>query len=286
MREPVHLTEEAGALLLEWGLAVDHELRVLVCWSCGNAIKSSPKEVLRHLESKHSKKGKTILGQHPSLGQQLEAALGDYPFRPPDEVKFQPTDRAPVKGITVHRGFYCPVLSEDGSPCCVTYREPASLYEHVKKKHECNSNRPKQNELLGFSCDCQTIFNSNHRRYFRVKTEPKGPPEDSRNPYTAFVQEEQRMMPGGFLEAIKPEELPSLLRVTQWHMFVGDHRENPKDVVDLIQHPARSSGSEGSSEDQMLSKLPRISEAWLADVGGYWKESSEWIRRVLNGYPM
>jgi hypothetical protein len=211
-----------------------------------------------------------------------------YHFASPAQAKAQPNDRDRIPGIAVHNGYYCPVTLSGGQRCCETYRKTSSLYEHVKKIHRSATDRPKEADLIQYTCECQTVFSEN-RAYFRIKTGSREPLQHQTNPYETFVQKEASTALGSRpkpMESLRNEELPSLLRVSQWHEFVGGYRKAPEDVVGLIEPPSRSWNVGDSSEVRALGKLPRISQAWLAKVCRFWKDSTEWMRRILDGYPM
>lgn len=272
-------------LLWQWGLRVNMELKILICWTCKHGIHPSPQRIMNHLQAKHIRKGKTMRKQHPDLQSRLEVALSGYHLPEPRVIMLQPTDTAPIPGITVHPGFYCPMKLPDGTTCCRTYRQESSLADHLKKTHiECSS-KPNAKEVSNYSCNCQTIF-TNPVRYFRVKTGRREKPENYPNVYTAFILEELPKLPTKStmsIERLKNEDLPSLLRGTQWHLYISNYRHNPKDVVDLIRHPDKKDALDGG---QALSRLPKIANLWMAMVGRHWEACTANMRKFLNGFPI
>ena len=184
----------------------------------------------------------------------------------------------------VLKGFYCPVLLDDGTSCSFTVSQESSLKEHLKG-HPKSHSRPKNNELKSYVCDCQTVFISTQRLYFRVKT---GLGPDPLNPYSVFLRHEAKNVPGDFsksVETFKNEELPSLLQDTQWHLFVEGYRTDPQDIVGLIRYLTGSVDGQEPLE-KILANLPGVSDAWMLKASRYWEQSSDHARRVLDGYLM
>jgi len=235
---------------------------------------------MSHLQKHHSPKRKVIKKIHPNLAQRLENILQGYQFSTLESVMDQPVGRPPIPGITVHEGYYCPVKTEDGTQCLVTYPARTTMERHLQGHKGVW--KPKAAELDRYLCSCQTI-STEQKRYFRVLARPL---EDHASVYTMFVEEEMAKVPGpsaGSLEKLKTEELPSLLRGTQWHEYVMDFRNDPKDVVDLIAFP---DAKDKSAMGQVLSMLPGIAETWMQQVREYRKNGSENMKKCLNGLPI
>ena len=265
------------------------ELGILICQPCQRGINSSAEGVLKHLEKYHCQRGKTIQKACPTLKSSFEEVLECYEFSDPSAIKEQLPDRPAIPGIQVFQGYFCPVEMDKGVQCLRAFRVVGSLYEHVKKHHSSLVQRPKQSELGHYTCECQTIY-SNPVKYFRVRAGSllgsKSRVESSVNPYSVFLQcgNTKPSFPHT-PEAITLEELPSLLRATRWDIFIGDHRENPKDVVDLICYPKADKNN--SELEAVLCKLPHISECWVDVVEDYFfRNGTEWQERILAGYPM
>ena len=276
------LAAEAVALLRVWSLRVDRELRVIVCSTCEHALTQTGKGIMNHLQKRHASKGHLVRTANPTLQADLERLLQGFRFSEPGSIANQPADRAAIPGIKVHRGYYCPVQLPGGTQCRRAYPAISSLATHVKKEHPKTDDRPKPSQLSRHACDCQTIFIGSTRRYFKVKTGL-----EAEGAYSVFVRNVADKIPDSskVQEEIKNEELPSLLRATQWHDFIGNYRGEPEDVVDLARYPVRAGLAEGDV-DRALAKLPYVSDAWMAKVGGYHGSATDRMRRALNGYPM
>ena len=285
------LSDEADSLLWHWGLRVNHELKILVCWTCRRGIWPAPERIMSHLESHHSLKGQTVKKQNPNLLSKLQSGLAGFPFSTPGEIRRQPAGRAAIPGIKVSPGFYCPLLTDGGATCQAAYLTSSSLHQHCKTAHAKDKGRLTSKTAQNHPCDCQTIYKGDTRRYFRVKTGlMEDVPENSVNPYSVMMRDLASFTPKvSAIEEFKVEELPSLLRATEWHLFVQNYRKDPKDVVDLIRLPTRLNKSLVGSEsdtDRGLAMLLDISEAWVAKVRAHWVTSTPIMRRILDGYPV
>lgn len=230
-------------------------------------------------------------GLYPTLFDKLEAILGRYEFSQPQDVRMQPMDRNPVPGIKVYDGFYCPAKLEDGRPCPEVCLKTSALYVHITKHQRGDQGQYTKENLSDYPCNCQTLFTSNHRKYFRVKPKADEWLESSVNPWSSFKSGESPFPENTtkFLEPYKEEELPSLLRITQWHNFIHKFRNDPQDVVDLIKHPAKpweGQGEEQSDSERALKKLSEISNFWMAQISEQWKEAEDYIHRVLHRFPV
>ena len=220
---------------------------------------------------------------HPDLEGSLEQILSSYPFETLNAVKQQPPGRALIPGIDIHDGFYCPVKLANGKQCSHVLLKHSSMVQHLKQHQTVN--KPKPGQVHNYPCDCQTISKS-PRHYFMVTSRLPGAPENHPNVYTAFIQEELPNVPSKCtesLESLNREELPSLLRGTLWHEYIKDYRDDPKDVINLILHPGQA---DESDESEVLSRLPNISDMWMAQLGEYHRKSSPNMLKYLNGMPV
>lgn len=283
------LSIEASELFWSWGLVVNERLGIMVCFTCKQAIDSAAEGVMRHLEKNHSRKGHTIKKENPSLLSDLTRLLKGFNFLPRITVRNQPAGNAPIRGIKVHRGYHCPIELADGTECRAAYLKTSSLYKHVRKEHGEHPDRPTEKQLYDYTCDCQSVFGGTDRLYFTVNI---GLLEEGRpgtfNAYSAFVGSAENRIPDSSKphEEFRNEELPSILRLTEWHLYLDPYRGDPEDIVRLAHHPDRSAKAQSGAVERVLARLPGISDAWVAKVKGYWKKSTDWMRRVLNGYPM
>jgi len=272
---------------------VHSELKILICLTCRHALNPELKAVIKHFNSNHCMKGETIEKLHPGLSDRLDQTLEGFNFAPPKEARHQPPDRAPISGIKVRRGFYCPMKRSDGEPCIYPAGTTATIDTHIKNMHRGDMTRPSVDGLEEYPCDYQTLFTGNLRHHFRVRTGLTGletHPDGARNAYSVFMRQiDSTPSSGSHPEPIMYEELPSLLRGTRWNVFLEPYRNDPKDVVSLVQYPTvqvSKTAGEDSILERVLCKLPDVSTAWMDEVHDYWTGSSDYTQRILAQCPM
>jgi len=272
---------------------VHRELKVLICLTCRHALNPTAKAVVSHFNSNHCMKGETIQKLYPGLSDRLHQTLDCSSFALPKDVREQPPDQAPISGIQVKRGFYCPMKKSDGKPCAYVGGTTATIETHINCEHKGVKNRPSVDTLKQYSCDYQSLFTGNLRHAFRVRTGMTGiesHPDGANNPYSVFMRQMESMQPTDYRpEPMKYEELPSFLRATRWNVCLEPYRSNPKDIVSLVQYPSvralKDAGKDGAFE-RLLCRLPDVSTAWIDQVYRYWRASSDYSQRVLAQYPM
>ena len=285
-RSPVPLLERLG-------FKVNMELKILICMACQHAISHEPKAVETHFSSKHLRKGRTLKKYLRESPTQLEDALSAFDFVAPCKVKEQSDCRAPVPGIKVERGFYCPLLDEQGLPCLHTVGLTSSLETHLTQKHQGDSRRSDLSPLENFPCDHQTLFTGKHRHFFRVRT-GLGPGTNlggSQDPYSIFVRQMVHEPPDAYLpEPIEDAELPNLLRATRWNVFLEPYRGNAPDVIALISFPSTETVKWAVGKDKTVERalvgLPKVCNAWLDKTKIYHSHGYGYVHRILAQYPM
>jgi len=285
-RSPVHLLERLG-------LRVNTELKILICMTCQHAISHEPKAVETHLSSKHLRKGRTLKKYLRDSPIQLEDALSAFDFVAPCKVKEQPDCRAPVLGIKVERGFYCPLLNEKRLPCLYTVGLTSSLETHLTRKHQGDPGRSDLPPLENFPCDYQTLFTGNNRHFFRVRTGlgPETSLGGLQDPYSVFLRQMVHEPSDTYLpEPIKDAELPSLLRATRWNVFLDPYRGNAPDVIALIGFPSSETVKWAVDKDKTVESalvgLPKVCNAWLDKTKIYHSRGYGYVHRILAQYPM
>jgi len=261
--------------LAEWGLVLDDTLKILICVSCGHALRPTYDAFYAHIKSKHG-------AISPELQCLLRTATETFSFGSTEDVCTQPSGRAPIQGIKIQAGFYCPVVLPGGSPCQYTAGKVDTLYQHLCNDHRDNPKRLPKDSLGIYGCEYQTVFAGADRRLFRVQTGLAD--VNCSSPYSVFLDTIDRMATPDVRppERIKDDEIPSFLRGTRWHIFMEPYRAKPKDVVALVAYPE----SRGGEMEKVLSRLTNISNAWMKKVHGNLLGSSDYIKRMLGQFPM
>lgn len=261
----------------EFGLAVNEDVKVLICTICHIGI--PPGDWKGHLEHKHWAAVQQVRKTSPEYYEELPVAITHLGLRDPLEARQRHAGLAPVEGIKVKTGYYCPV-QVGGSPCHKVTGTPGSFTAHLSSDHKGASGKPVPADREKYACDYQTIFDGKHRRYFRVFTGLSQAP--TTGPYRAFLQQfKSSAHHAAQADAVsKTHELSSLLRVTKWDVFVGPFRKSPADVVGLAAFPSFR-GSQAQGLERVLCLLHDVTTAWSKKVHGFWTNSVPSTLRLL-----
>lgn len=267
------------AFLWSLGLVINQEIHVLICFTCKEGVNPTIKSIVNHLNDHHAGKGKTMHTLRPGLVQELEINLRGYHFALPSKVRVQDAMRTCIPWLRVHRGLWC-THTENGLRCDSTLLEKSSMKQHIKS-HERKPVRPAE------ACYCQTIFIGNLMRYFPVSESEL---RDTTLVHRLLVKAEKeasraRESVPKHIEPYREGELPSLVRQAKWHFWVKEHRGDPVEVTGLIEFP----GGEGagiSDTEQLLLKLPRVSEEWINRACCFWNGATGTMYRYLKGMPV
>ena len=159
----------------------------------------------------------------------------------------------PIKGLLVQDGFACMLCSF----CCPSIR---SIQSHFCEKHKDVSGASKD-----YSKEVQVqAFFSRRPNYFAVTPSLRGHNKDD-----LFTLYFQQCVPE--IEALRvlnpplnPNEVPPLLKVTQWHEHLKDYTEDRDRVRKLLELTKLPTARQG--EAWMGSPLRRTIEAYMKDV--------------------
>ena len=263
------------APLNTFGLALNTEVNVLICTACNTGL--IPTEWMGHLKANHSTALKRLKQRFSTEFEKMPDTIAGFALASPEEAAQQISGRSPVEGIKIHAGFLCPVVV-DGSPCGYVAGTLSSFATHLSNKHKTASIKPSPDERPRHACDYQTIFAGKHKRLFRIRT---GLRALEVGPYELFLTGAKLVAPHATqTEDIQTRELPSLLRVTHWDVFVAPFRHSPTDVVGLVDFPS-SRHIDLSVEEKKLCLLHHVSTSWFNKIYEVWKVSSPSVRRIL-----
>ena len=218
--------------------------RLLVCTKCNHGL--NPSSLLTHLNKHHIK----LL---PAERRSLKEVLNHSTFLNDSILPPSPTPPCPpIDGINPQDGFACSCCSY----CCVSF---GTMQFHFSQKHKdaVGSAKAKSTPV-----QVQSLF-ARRPNYFAVTSSLSGVDEDD-----LFAVYLQQCAPE--IEALRvlnpplnPNEVPPLLKVTQWHEHLKDYTQDRNSVQKLLE----------------LTKLPtsRQGEAWIgsplrATIEGYMKD--------------
>ena len=257
-----------------FGLAINVDIRVLTCTICCIGLVSN--QWIGHMENKHKLAFVNSKKKYPTEYTQVQDTLAQFDLGDPLQVKCRRPGQAPVRGIEIRSGYCCPV-PVNGTPCQHVTGTEASFTTHISTKHKGVATRSSLGDVKLYACDYQTIFEGSNRQYFLVQTGVALGP--TVGPYEIFLSQNKSTIPHASQGGVELEthDLPSLLRVTHWDVFVGPFRKSPKDVVGLVDFPSH----QDSPEENLLCLLHNVSKAWLKKVYTIWESSSPSVRRLL-----
>ena len=257
------------APLNTFGLALNTEVNILICTTCKTGL--IPTEWMGHLKANHFKAFKRLKQQFPTEFENIPTTIAGFALLSPEEAAQQLSGRPPVKGIKIQTVFLCPVVV-DGSPCGGVAGTLSSFATHLSSKHKAAGINPPPDERTHHACDYQMIFARKHKRLFQIHTGFHWALEIG--PYELFLTGVRVVTPNATqTEDIQNQELPSLLKVTHWNIFVGPFCHSPKDVVELVEFPS-SHYAVLTVEEKKLCPLHEVSELWLNKIYNVWRVSS------------
>lgn len=274
-------------MLKRLDLAINLAEKLLICYTCGYALTPTAQAIISHVSSQHRKRK---LKKDPTIGPELEKLLISFDLTPVHEARFQPAGRAPIPGISISRGFYCPLKQRSTDARCeFVAGETSTLGGHFKSSHKSDPHRPRPDMYQSYACEYQTVFKGGDRHFFRVRTGLAG--QSGPTPYSVFLDTVNAAPPTKpEPEVIKTDELPSFIRGTRWHIFLHPYRTNAPDVVRLIEFPSISDidgmAQDDATVERILRRLPAVAEAWMQKIYDYHVDASDYVQRILANYPM
>jgi Orsellinic acid/F9775 biosynthesis cluster protein D len=238
--------------------------RLLTCTKCFHGILAS--SLISHANSHNIK----LL---PEEKRNLQKIMASSSFLQDSNSIPTPTPPCPpIEGIQVQDGFSCNICDY----CCVTFR---SMPSHFSNKHK---------DVVGFAkanskpVQVQALF-ARRPKYFAVTPSLRGHNEDDL--FTAYLQQ---CAPE--IEALKilnpplnPNEVPPLLKVTQWHEHLKDYTSNRNSVQKLLELITLPTSRQGNA--WMGSSLRATVEGYMKDVGVKANTASLGIRCLLKECP-
>lgn len=178
----------------------------------------------------------------------------------------------PIEGIQTVDGFACNLCSY----CCVT---PNTLMTHFGSVHKGAPGHSKANSK---SVKVQAFF-SRRPKYFAVTPSLRGLSENDL--FTVYLQQYATEIDS--LQILNPplnvNEVPPLLKLTQWHEHLKDHttnRDSVNKLLELIKLPTSRQGV-----PWLGSPLRATIEAYMKDVRTKANNASLGIRCLLKECP-
>ena len=239
--------------------------QLLVCTKCECGVLGS--SLLSHAKE-HSIK---LL---PEEKRNLQTVMANTSFLDDSDPVDPPTPPCPpIEGILVQNGFACTLCSY----CSVAFK---SMQNHYSEKHKGAPGYAKGNSK---SAKVQALF-SRRPKYFAVESSLRGLNDDQNDLFSAYLQQ---CVPE--IEALKilnppisENEVPPLLKVTQWHEHLKDYTRNRDSVQKLLKLMKLPTSREGS---WLGLPLRTTIEGYMKDVRAKANNASIGIKRLLKECP-
>ena len=239
-------------------------MRLLICTKCQHGVLASS------LISHSNGHGIRLLKADK---QNLQKIVDNSSFLDDSEEVASPASPCPpIEGIKMQDGLSCNVCHY----CCIGIR---TMQSHFSIKHKDVVGFAKDNSKL---VQVQALF-ARRPKYFVVTPSLRGLNEDDL--FTIYLRQ---CVPE--IEAlqilnppISPNEVPPLLKVTQWHEHLKDYttdRESVRKLLELVKLPTLSQG-----QAWMGSPLQNTIEAYLKDVQVKANNATLGIRCLLKECP-
>lgn len=218
--------------------------RLLVCTKCQHGINAS--SLISHPNG-HD------INLLPAEKRNLQNVMNHSSFLTDSSPLSIPTPPCPpIEGIHVQNGIACNICNY----CSISF---GTMQQHFSQKHKDVPGFAKENSK---AVQVQALF-SRRPKYFAVIPSLHGHNEDDL--FTVYLQQCAPEIEA--LRVLNPplnaNEVPPLLKITQWHNHLKDHTSNRDSVRKLLE----------------LTKLPtsRHGEAWMgsplrATIEGYMKD--------------
>ena len=239
--------------------------RLIVCTKCECGV--LPSSLLNHAKE-HSIK---LMSTEK---QDLQTLIANTNFLDDSNEIDTPTPPCPpIEGILIQNGFSCNLCNY----CCTGVR---TMRNHFSEKHKDAIGFAKNNSK---SVKVQALF-ARRPKYFAVTPSLRGLNDEENGLFSIYLRQ---CVPE--IEALKilippitENEVPPLLKVTQWHEHLKDYTRNRDSVQKLLELIKLPTSREGS---WLGLPLRTTIEGYMKDVRAKANNASIGIKRLLKECP-
>ena len=240
---------------------------LIVCSTCQQGL--YPNSALKHAKSKHKipfnkkqKKSIQVILDKPSI------------IKMPDQTVPPIYPCPPIDGLEQKRGFICTLCDH----CCV---EKSSMQQHFSVKHKGSFHTPKRDS----KAVTVQAFTPRTRAYFRVHPVLSGMSQD--NLFTVYLKQHVPLIDS--LHLLNPpldhNEVPPLLKVTQWREHLAPFIDGDKNKVRLLLELTQPPTSSQDENSWLGAPLRRTIEAYMKDAAHKGNTAPLGLRRLLIDCP-
>jgi Orsellinic acid/F9775 biosynthesis cluster protein D len=264
LNEEEVLNKASVSIIILSHLQTTPPTRLLVCTKCQHGINAS--SLISHANS-------LSINLLPEEKQNLQRLINHSGFLTDYiPVSFPTSPCPPIEGLNVEDGFGCNICSY----CSISF---ATMQQHFSQKHKDVPGFAKENSK---AVQVQALF-SRRPKYFAVTPSLRGHCEDD-----LFAVYLRRCAPEiESLRILNPplnaNEVPPLLKITQWHEHLKDYTTNRDSVRKLLELTTLPTSRQGNA--WMGSPLRATIEGYMKDVGVKANTASLGIRCLLKECP-
>ena len=241
---------------------------LIVCSTCQLGLQ--PNLALLHARSQHQILFKGV------QKKSIQAVL-DKPgvIKKPSNTTAPKYPCPPIDGLEQKKGFICTLCNY----CCC---EKSSMHKHFSNHHGNSFHTPNTDSKPVIV----QVFSPQNRAYFRVHPVLSGMSQD--NLFTVYLKQHVPLIDS--LHLLNPpldhNEVPPLLKVTQWREHLAPHINGDKNKVRLLLELTQPPTSPQDENSWLGEPLRRTIEAYMKDAAHKGNTSTVGLRRLLMECPM
>jgi hypothetical protein len=239
---------ETNDTLKRLGIAFHKHYRVLICLACGLA--HLPADVVGHLRKKHcikasDREASYILSTPDTLGA----------ITNPGSLCLPASSGPPVEGLDITNGFRC-------SFCDYAAGSKTTMDGHFSVHRDEHSSVPM--EARSRPAKVQVFWAVTNRVFFEVQ--PGLAKTSASSIWATYLSEEASKPPEELVAvpALRPTEVPLLLKHTQWHTLLGDRikdRVRREALLRMATLPRKGDGPLGTLQELCFKYFKAVAKA-------------------------
>ncbi|EDR11764.1 uncharacterized protein LACBIDRAFT_313486 [Laccaria bicolor S238N-H82] len=257
--------EAASLIVVELKWLPDPCPKFIACKACQVGVNAS-------VALKHAKDHKILLSS-TQLGVLKEFLKTEKLAVQKDNLPLPPENSAPIKGLAVNQGFKC-------SHCSYCVASKRTIMTHFSKEHSGKAGTYADNST---STSIQKYFSGTHSPSFPVESVRTGLASDDL--YSVYLDQMLPVFRDSTLvnEALSPNEIPPLLKVTHWHQHLAEDLKDTVTIAKLMALTKVPTSKEGIP--WLGVPLKEATVAYLHDTGKKAGEAEIGVRCLLHECP-
>ena len=241
---------------------------LIVCSTCQLSLQ--PNLAISHAKSKHQ------IPLKKDEKKSIQAVLNKPSIiKKPSDITPPKYPCPPIDGLEQKKGLICTVCHY----CCC---EKGSMNQHFSKHHRSSNHTSN----TGSKPATVQVFSSQNRAYFQVLPVLSGMSQD--NLFTIYLEQVAPLIDSLHLfnPPLDHNEVPPLLKVTQWHEHLAEYIDGDKNKVRLLLELTQPPTSAQDENSWLGGPLRKTIEAYMKDAAHKGNSSTVGLRRLLMECPM